>query len=125
MDKSRRQFSVRKRLRSFIFAIKGVKWMLKTQHNAWIHLFATVVVIAAGFWFSLTAVEWALVALAIGFVFAAETFNTAIEMLVDKISPDYDAMAGRIKDLAAGAVLLAALTAVVVGIMVFGRKIWS
>ncbi len=125
MDKSRRQFSVRKRLRSFIFAIKGVKWLLKTQHNAWIHLFATVVVIAAGFWFSLTAVEWALVALAIGFVFAAETFNTAIEMLVDKISPDYDAMAGRIKDLAAGAVLLAALTAVVVGIMVFGRKIWS
>lgn len=125
MDKSRNQFSVRKRLRSFIFAIKGVKWLLKTQHNAWIHLFATVVVIAAGFWFSLTAVEWALVALAIGFVFAAETFNTAIEMLVDNISPDYDAMAGRIKDLAAGAVLLAALTAVVVGIMVFGSKIWS
>lgn len=122
MDKNTGGFSVRKRLQSFIYAFRGIKWLLKTQHNAWIHIFAAFVVIAAGFWFSLTLTEWALVVLATGIVFSAETFNTAIEQLVDKISPGYDEMAGKIKDLAAGAVLLAAITAAVVGIIVFGGK---
>lgn len=115
-------FSARKRLLSFRYAFRGIRYMLKTQHNAWIHLFAAFVVIFAGFWFSVSTTDWVLIVLAIGFVFTAETFNTAIELMVDKISPEYDNKAGIIKDVAAGAVLFSAIAAAVVGIIVFGTK---
>jgi len=117
------KFSISKRLMSFKYAFKGIFFMLKTQHNAWIHCVAAIAVIVAGCWFSISSSEWALVILTIGMVFAAETFNTAIEMLVDKISPEYDKKAGIIKDVAAGAVLFSAIAAAVVGMIVFGTKL--
>jgi len=116
------RFSVRKRVQSFRYAFGGIGYMLKTQHNAWIHLLAAVAVVVAGWWFSVSAEEWILLVISIGMVFAAEAFNTAIELMVDKISPDYDKKAGIIKDVAAGAVLFTAIAAAVVGIVVFGTK---
>lgn len=99
--------------------------MIRTQHNAWIHLAAALLVIFAGFYFSISEIEWIAVTLAIGFVFSAEAFNTSIEWLVDKISPEYDPVAGKIKDVAAGAVLIAAIAAAVTGIIVFYPKIFG
>jgi len=123
MAEKQNRFSIIKRLLSFRYAFRGIFFMIRTQHNAWIHLFASMVVIVAGFWFSISTTEWMMVIISIGLVLAAEAFNTAIELLVDKISPDYDEKAGIIKDVAAGAVLFTAVTAAAVGIIVFGTKL--
>lgn len=112
-------------LLSFKYAIKGIYFLLATQRNARIHLAATVLVIFSGFYFSISSTEWMIVIIAIGLVFAAEAFNTAIEQLVDMASPGFNKSAGRIKDVAAGAVLITAIAAAIVGIIIFGPKIFS
>ena len=117
------KFSIIKRLKSFKYAFNGIFVLIKNEHNAWIHLAALVVVVVAGIILKLSYTEWALVVFAIGFVFAAEAFNTAIETLVDLVSPEFDKKAGLIKDVAAGAVLIVAITTVVIGILIFGKKI--
>ncbi len=94
--------------------------MLRTQVNARIHLGFTVSVLVAGFVCHLTRAEWCAVAGAIGLVWTAEGLNTAIEAVVDLVSPDYHVLAGRAKDVAAGAVLCAAVAAVVIGLLIFG-----
>ena len=109
-------------LMSFKYAIKGIYLLLATQRNARIHLAATVLVTFGGFYFSISINEWMAVILSIGIVFAAEAFNTAIEHLVDLASPEFNKAAGRIKDLAAGAVLFTAIAAAIVGIVIFGPK---
>jgi len=116
---------MKKRLLSFKFAFQGILHMLRGEANARIHLVAAVVVIAAGFLFGLTMTEWLMVIFAIGFVFSAELFNSAIEELVNLVSPGYHEKAGKVKDMAAGAVLVAAITAAVIGIIIFGPKIVS
>ncbi len=115
------KFSLHKRLLSFYYAFRGVYHVFSKEHNAWIHLFASIVVIAAGLFFKITAIEWCLIAIAIGIVFITEMINSAIERLVDFVSPDYNKNAGIIKDIAAGAVLVASITAVVIGILVFWK----
>jgi diacylglycerol kinase len=114
---------LRKRLNSFRYAFAGIASLLGSQPNARIHLLATGLVIAAGFYFGLSKTEWCLVVLAITSVFAAEAFNTALEHLTDLVSPDYHPLAGKAKDVAAGAVLFAAMGAAVVGVLVFLPKI--
>jgi diacylglycerol kinase len=89
------------------------------------HALATVVVIGGGLYFQLNLTEWALVSLAVAGVWAAELVNTAIETLTNLVSPDFHPLAGKAKDVAAGAVLLAGFGAVVVGSCVFGPKIWA
>lgn len=84
-----------------------------------IHVATTIVVIASGWFFSITPTEWCLVTLSIVLVLSAEGFNTAIEHLTDLTSPDYHPLAGKAKDVAAGAVLLAAIGAAIVGLIVF------
>ncbi len=121
--KEQDHFSIPKRIKSFKFAFKGIRYLIGTQHNMWIHLTAALIVVAVGFYFSISTVEWVLVSLTIGMVFTAEAFNTAIELLVDKISPQFHPLAGRIKDVAAGAVLIAAVVAVVAGFLIFLPKI--
>ncbi|MFH1159666.1 MAG: diacylglycerol kinase family protein [bacterium] len=116
---------MKRRLRSFGFAFRGLVLLFSGQPNAWIHLFAAVGVIAAGIALDITATEWLLVVFAIGFVFTAELFNSAIEELVNIVSPDRNSAAGKIKDLAAGGVLLAAITAAVIGSIIFIPKILS
>lgn len=115
-------FTLRKRLLSFKYAFKGIA-ALFTQPNACIHAVVAVLVVVAGFFFGIAAWEWVAVALCIGAVLMAEAFNSAVEALADKVSPDMDPLIGRAKDLAAGAVLLMVFGAVAVGLIIFLPKV--
>ena len=107
------------RLRSFGYAFRGLGLLLRTQHNAWIHAAATVLVIAAGALFGISPAEWGLIALAVVCVWTTEALNTAIEFLVDLASPDLHPLAAKAKDVAAAAVLVAAIGSLVIGALVF------
>ena len=98
---------------------------LRDEQNMRIHLLAIAVVTVAGIYLGLTAIEWAILALTIGFVVSMEMMNSAIEAIVDYVSPEYNKEAGRIKDLAAGAVLVAAIVATVIAVYIFGNKIFN
>ena len=115
--------SLQKTRRSFRFAFRGIALVFIHENNTRIHLVATVSVLVAGWIFRLNYLEWAVILAQIGLVWAAEAFNSAIEKLVDLVSPGFNPKAGAIKDIAAGAVLLIAIVAAVVGLVVFGRKI--
>ena len=110
-------------VRSFGYAIRGMGIMLAVQANARLHAVATVIAVSLGFVFGLERWEWCAVVGAIGGVWAAEGLNTAIEALTDLVSPGAHPLAGRAKDLAAGAVLCAAIAAAAVGLIVFGPKL--
>ncbi|MCH7786906.1 MAG: diacylglycerol kinase family protein [Chloroflexi bacterium] len=116
-------FSVSGRIRSLVYGLKGLWFLLASQKSAWIHAAATVGVIAAGVYFGLTAAQWGLVTLAIAAVWTAEAFNTAFELLADAVSPDFHPLVGKAKDVAAGAVLIAALGSIAIGVIVFGPHI--
>jgi diacylglycerol kinase len=111
------------RIRSVQHAVRGVRTMLLTQHNAWIHAAATVVTISAGFGLGISPMEWCMVVLAIVAVWTAEALNTALEYLTDIASSNYHPIAGRAKDIAAGAVLICAIGAAIVGLIVFGPRV--
>jgi diacylglycerol kinase (ATP) len=98
---------------------------LRTEIHLRFHALATVVVLGLGFYFRLSRLEWALVALAVGLVGSLELVNTAVEAVVNLVSPDYHPLAGRAKDVAAGAVLVGALAALAVGLLVFGPRVWA
>ncbi len=112
-------FRISERVRSFRFALAGLWTLFKTEHNARIHAAATLADIAAGFFFNVTGVEWCLLVFAIASVWVAEAFNTAIEFLADAVSPDVHPLIKQAKDVAAAAVLIAAIAAAVVGAIVF------
>lgn len=112
-------FCWRERARSFLFAFRGGKVLLLTQHNAWLHAAVTIAVVIAGIFFRLERVEWALIVFAIGLVWTAEAFNTAIEFLADEVSREPRELIGRAKDVAAFGVLVAAAAAVLIGGIVF------
>ncbi len=121
--KERRTLSVRRWWQSFGFAVRGLQLLLRTQPNARLHLLATGAVLALSAFSLRSPRDWALVLLATGFVWVAETFNTALEFLTDLVSPEWRPLAGQVKDLAAAAVLLAAATALAVGILIFGTAL--
>lgn len=112
-------FNLKDRIKSFIYAFNGIKEVITTQHNAWIHILIAITVICLGFIFSINAGEWIAIVLSIGIVLAAEVFNTAIEALVDIVSPAFNEKAGKIKDMAAAAVLLTAIAAIFIGCIIF------
>jgi len=112
-------------LTGFVYAFKGVYFLMSSQRNVWVHIVATLLVVFGGFYYSVSAGEWHAIILSIGIVFAAEAFNTAIEELVNKVYPGYDKSAGRIKDLAAGAVLFTAIAAAIIGFIIFVPKIFT
>jgi diacylglycerol kinase (ATP) len=118
MTGDKREFIAR-RLASFKYAGRGVLVLLRTQFHARVHLLATVLVIIAGVNCRLNRMQWALISLSIGLVWTAEAINTAIEFLVDLVSPEHQELAGKAKDVAAGAVLLASMAAVGVAVAVF------
>lgn len=120
MSKEPSTASFRRRIQSFIHARRGIGILFRTQVNARIHAVATVLVLFAGIWLHISASDWALIVLAVVAVWVAEGLNTAVEFLVDLVSPEFQPLAGRIKDVAAGAVLIAAIGAVLVGLLVFG-----
>lgn len=116
-------FTLRKRLKSFKFAFNGIKLLITREHNAWIHCFAAVCVIASGFAFNISPTEWISVIFAIGTVLAAEAVNSSIEAIADLVSPGYNEAIKRTKDLAAGAVLILAIAAAIVGLIIFVPKV--
>lgn len=113
------RFSIRARLKSFQHAFAGIAFMLRTQHNAWAHLIATIVVVAAGFAFNISAEDWRWLVVAIVLVWVAETVNTAFEHLCDVVQPEFSTSVQRAKDIAAGAVLVCAIGAVILGVQIF------
>ena len=121
--KSDKPFSIQARLKSFVYAFEGVMYFIKHEAQALIHLIAIVAVIGAGYWFNISLTEWIAVIFAIGIVVSAEMLNTAIEKLTDMVSPQINEQAKIVKDLAAGAVLIASLTAFIIGLIVFLPKI--
>lgn len=116
-------FTLRKRLRSFRFAFNGIRLLIVKEHNAWIHCFAAVCVLIAGFVLGLSRMEWIAVCFAIGMVLSAEAVNSSIEALADVVSPEYNEAIKKTKDLAAGAVLILAIVAAVVGLLIFVPKL--
>ncbi len=112
-----------RRLKSFKYAFNGIKFVFKTQINFKIHLFAALVAIVLGFWLKINYYEWLILIIIIFFVLIAETFNTIVEKIMDYINPNFDEKIGIIKDLAAAAVLIAAILSIIVGLVIFLPKI--
>lgn len=110
----------RKVLRSFRFAGQGVVDLFRFENNARVHLLIAGVVVAVGFWLGLSGTEWAIILTQVGLVWAAEAFNTALEKLCDFVSPGLHPQIKAVKDLSSGAVLILAVTAVVVGLIILG-----
>ncbi len=113
-----RPFQLTGRIRSFHFAIRGILRMVRCQHNAWIHAAATLLVLSAGFFLRLSRADWCWVILAVSIVWTAEALNTAFEFLADAASPDFHPLVRDAKDVAAGAVLLTAAAAAIIGAIV-------
>ena len=117
-----KRFSTGQLLRAFGFAGRGLKFVFQ-EPNALVHAVATIAAISLGFWLEISRLEWCAVVIVIGLVWIAEAANTAIEHLTDLVSPENHPLAGRAKDSAAAAVLVAAIISVVIGILVFGPKL--
>jgi diacylglycerol kinase len=119
------KFSIKKRLKSFSYAFSGLKTALKEEHNARIHLAAALLVLALAVFFDINKYEWIAVLFSIGFVFAMELVNSAIENTADFISLEKHDTIRKIKDLSAAAVLVSAFVAFVIGLIIFLPKIWN
>jgi len=117
-----KKFSIRSRIRSFRYAGAGIARFLRQEHNAWIHLLATLSVALAGWLLHVSRMEAIALAGAVGLVWVAEMLNTCLERMADLVSPEEHPEIKFIKDLAAGAVLVAAVTAVVIGLFIFIPK---
>jgi diacylglycerol kinase len=115
--------SLSKRLNSFRFAFQGLFDLFKSQPNARIHLITMTLVVPTGFYVHLSNLEWSLVVMCIALVLSMEAVNTALEYLTDLVSPDHHPLAGKAKDVAAAAVLIAAIGAAVVGAILFIPKL--
>jgi len=119
----KKRFSVVARAKSFTHAFRGIGVLIKSTHNFWIHIFCAIVVIILGFLLRITHIEWILIIFSVGFVMVTEAINTALEIDIDLTSPNYHPYARDIKDVAAGAVLISAITALIVGLLIFFPKI--
>ncbi|HEX8613545.1 MAG TPA: diacylglycerol kinase family protein [Telluria sp.] len=113
------RFSLAARSKSFGYAIAGIGFMLKTQHNAWLHLAASVIVVGLGLYFNVSSADWRWLVAAMVAVWVAETINTAVEYVCDVVSPGYAIAVKHAKDIGAGGVLIAAAGAVLIGALTF------
>ncbi len=116
---------LKKRLLSFKYALEGIRVLFLSEPNARIHLVISILVILAGFYFQLSKIEWMIILLTIALVITAEAFNTALEKLTDLASPDIHPLAKKVKDIAAGAVLISVVFAVIIGVVVFGARVFG
>jgi len=110
---------------SLRMALQGAGHTLRTQPNAWIELMALAVVFVAGVYFRVSALEWGILGLTIFVILALEGVNTAVEAIVDLVSPTYHPMAGMAKDAAAGALIFGVLGSLVVAAAIFGPRLWQ
>ena len=108
--------------KNFKYAFDGLQYAFQTQNNFRIQLIIGCIVVAAGFWLSINTLEWILIILCIGLVLTLEVLNTALEEIVNFISPDFHPLAGKIKDLSAAAVLIIAIIAAIIGMVIFLPK---
>lgn len=120
-----KKFSLKKRLQSFKYAFNGLCLMLKEEYNFRIHLLAAVIVIFCACFFKISYYEWLIVILLIGWVLCLEIVNTCIEQIMNFISVEKNPSIKKIKDLAAAAVLISAITAFIVGLIIFVPKIYE
>jgi diacylglycerol kinase (ATP) len=111
------------RLKSVSFAFKGAVKLIRTEHSIMVQFSIGILLTIAGFYFGITTTEWLFQTMAIGLVMSIEGLNTAVEKIADFIHPNYDERIGFIKDIAAGAVLFAAITAVIIGLIIYIPKI--
>lgn len=118
-----KKLSIKARLASFKNAGRGLTLFVRQEPNAWIHCGITVLVIIAGWFFHISTAEWLAVFFAIGLVFAAEAINTAVERLSDVVQPEKDERIRDVKDISAGAVLICAIAAALIGIIIFLPKL--
>ena len=116
--------SFRRFLKGFVYAGQGIKASIREQRNLKVQTMIALMVIVAGFYFDITIIEWCVLLFAIALVIGLEMMNSAVESLVDLVSPDYKPLAGRVKDMAAGAVLFAAILAAVIGVLIFGQYVF-
>lgn len=114
-----KRIKIRSRIQSFGYAWKGIRSFVAHEHNAWIELGVAALTLIAGHIFEIQTIEWIAVIFCIGMVLAAEAINTAIERLVDLVSPHKNSLAGNIKDIAAGAVLICSIAATIIGLIIF------
>lgn len=112
-------FRIRKRIESFRYALNGLKTLLITQHNAWIHLVATILVGVVALFLKVSSEHWIFLIIVTTLVWVAEALNTAMEFLSDAAVPEIHPLIEKAKDVAAGAVFMSALAALIVGILVF------
>ncbi len=113
------RYDIKKQIKSFGYAWKGIRSCIGKEQNLSFHLIATAAVTVAGSVFGISRQEWIILILCIAAVISAELFNTAMERLVDLVSPQYHPLAGQVKDIAAGAVLVCALGAALAGCLIF------
>lgn len=120
----KKRFSVIARAKSFTHAFRGIGVLVKSTHNFWIHVFVAIIAIILGVLLKISHIEWMILILTSGFVMVTEAINTAIEIDIDLTSPNYHPYAKDTKDVAAGAVLMSAFVAIIVGVIIFGPKVW-
>ncbi|MFM7154611.1 MAG: diacylglycerol kinase family protein [Bacteroidota bacterium] len=112
-----------KRIKSFKYALNGIRLLFSSQANARIHLSVALAVVIAGFLYRISTTEWLTIILCISLVIGMEAMNTAVEWLTDLVSPEYHPLAGKVKDVAAAAVLITVIGAVVAGLIIFIPRI--
>ena len=115
---------IQTRAQSFRNAFSGWWFVVRTQRNAWIHAVFSVTTLAVCFWLRLSTIEWALIIIAIALVWTAEFLNTALEAVVDLASPEQHRLAKVGKDVGAAAVLIAAFSAFLIGLLIIGPPLW-
>jgi diacylglycerol kinase len=115
---------IRSRMQSFRYAFSGWWYVIRTQRNAWIHAVVSLSVMAIALWLGLKPLEWAVLILTIALVWTAEFINTAVEAVVDLASPQQHPLARMGKDVGAAAVLIAALSSVLIGLLILGPALW-
>jgi len=123
MIKSNKQFSLSDRIKSFSYAFNGVQVLFRNEHNARIHLLASIFAVGFSYYFNISSMEWVVIIFCIGFVFMAELFNSSIEYLADAVSKERNELIGIAKDLGAAGVLVSAIFSMIVGSIVFLPKI--
>ena len=115
---TKQRFSIAKRIKSFSHAFNGLKILLCEEHNSWIHVIAAICALIAGFILHISAIEWIVIILCIALVFALELINSAIENIADFVSPQKNETIKKVKDLSAAAVLIAAIGALIIGLII-------
>lgn len=115
---------IHSRVRAFHYAFQGWGYVLRTQRNLWIHSLIAIIVFFLGLWLELSLQDWAIIILTAALVFTAEFINTAIESVVDLATQEHHPLAKAGKDVGAAAVLVAALAAILIGLLILGPPLW-